>query len=545
MARLSSIDGGFLLTESQHSPKHVAGLMVFELPKGQGSAWLRTLLDQMRRVPPGFPFDHRLKSPNALQFELVPDERFEIDYHVRHTVLPRPGSDAQLLEVLGRIHANLLDRDRPLWEFHLVEGIAGRRFAFYVKIHHSICDGITFGRWVDDASTTRPEPRRVRPIWERDEEPPEDARDDVDYLQMLRDGVDALGGGLRTALGMSRITARMIQRRFFDRDGRIALPLSAPRTSLNVPTGAARCIAFTSYPLDDLRAVGHARGGTINDVVMTMCDMALNRYFEDHGERPAGPLVAYMPVNIRAEAGDEDGNLITLLQVKLASRHDDALESFDEVRESIRCAREVFSGAGRNAVQYYSLVVALMSLFEETLKLDRVLPPVNNLVISNVPGSPVKRYFKGAEAVAIYPISTLPPMTALNVTACSYAGTLYFGLVSARSIVPDLPRLAACLDDAFATLAAATGVAVGAPGSGEGKASPKRTAPAPRASKKQAPKKKVLKKKALKKKARKAAPSTAPKTAPGAPAGGAPGKKALKKKALKKKASRRPKPTAT
>jgi diacylglycerol O-acyltransferase len=268
---------------------------------------------------------------------------------------------------------------------------------------------------------------------------------------------DTVGGGLRTALGVSAITARMVQRRFLDHDMHVALPLSAPRTTLNVTTGSARSVAFTAYPLDELRAIGKSQGASINDVVMTLCDMAVSHYFEVHGDQPRGSLVAYMPVNVRAE-GDGDGNLVTLLQVKLASTHRDPLTSLAEVKTSIQSARELFSGATRPAVQYYSMLVALFAQMEEAMHLGRLLPPVNNLVISNLPGSRVKRYLKGAEAVGMYPVSTLPPLAALNVTCSSYAGTLYFGLVAGRTAVPDLPLLTAYLDEAYRMLGQATGV---------------------------------------------------------------------------------------
>jgi diacylglycerol O-acyltransferase len=457
MTRLSTIDSGFLLTESAHSPKHIAGLMVFDLPRGKGSAWLRTLLDEMRQVPPGFPFNQRITGRSGLTFEMGTDDRLEMDYHVRHTVLPRPGSDRQLNDVLARLHANLLDRDRPLWEFHLIEGLAGRRFALYTKIHHALADGITFGRWVAESTSTSARTRKPVPIWARDEKPAANEDHDVSYIDLIMEGVKMLGGGVRTALGLSTITARMVQRRFFDRDSHVALPLSAPRTSLNVTTGAARSLAFTSFSLEALRAIGRSQGSSINDVVMTLCDMAVSRYFDEHGDAPDGPLVAYMPVNIRTDEEAGDGNLVTLLQVKLASSHRSPLESLEEVRESIITAREVFSGATRPAVQYYSLVVALMSQFEETLKLEQWLPPVNNLVISNVPGPKQKLYLKGAPVVGMYPISTLPPITALNVTAVSYDGTLYFGLIAGRSAIPDLDVLCGYLEEAYDQLAAATG----------------------------------------------------------------------------------------
>jgi diacylglycerol O-acyltransferase len=462
MTKLSTIDGGFLLTESHHSPKHIGGLMVFELPKGRSAAWLRSLLDDMRKAPPGFPFDHRLRDQAGLQYELEPDEALEIDYHVRHTVLPSPGNEAQFLDVLARLHANLLDRERPLWEFHLIEGLAGRRFALYVKIHHALCDGITFGRWVAECTSPDPGEMNTPPIWARDENPPGSDGDDLSYGQMISHGVKTLGGGFRTALGLSTLTAKMIQRRFFGGDVQIALPLSAPRTSINVATGAARTVSFTSYALEDLRAIGKSQDSSINDVVMTLCDMGLSRYFDQRGDSPEGPLVAYMPINIRTDGDDGDGNLVSLLQVKLASTHSNPLASLAEVRKSIASAREVFSGAPKTAVQYYSLMVALLSQVQEVLRLDKLLPPVNNLVISNVPGPTQKLYLRGAECVAMYPVSTLPPITALNVTACSYAGTLYFGLIAGRTAIPDLAVLTSCLDSAFVELAKAAGVAVGA-----------------------------------------------------------------------------------
>ena len=136
----------------------------------------------------------------------------------------------------------------------------------------------------------------------------------------------------------------------------------------------------------------------------------------------------------------------------MASEHEDSLAALQEIIESSRSAREVFSGASRPAIQYYTLLVALLSQFEETLKLNKFLPPAINMVISNVPGPRETMYFRGAEATEVYPVSTLPPLTALNITACSYVDTLFFGLVSGRTAVPDLQKLTEYLDEAYAEL---------------------------------------------------------------------------------------------
>jgi diacylglycerol O-acyltransferase len=412
----------------------------------------------MRRAPPGFPFDQKVDMGNPLQPELVTDRKLEIDYHVRHTVLPAPGTDRQLLELVARLHANLLDRDRPLWEFHLIEGLSGRRFAFYTKIHHALCDGVTFTRWFVQSGSSDPAARNSRPIWQRGETPAR-ARTEPSYAEMVREGIKVLGGGIETTIGLSKLSARLLTRRLWERDTRIALPLSAPRTPFNVMPGAARSIATTAYPLARIRAIAKSQGCTINDVVMTLCDLAVTRYFCETGAATDAPLVAYMPVNLRTSGDAADGNLISLLQVRLAREHTDPLETLRQVSRSVAAAREVFGGVARPAIQMYSLLVALIAQLEETLKLGRLLPPVNNLVVSNVPGPKEPMYFRGARAVSTYPISALPPMTALNVTACSYAGTLFFGLIAGRTAIPDLERLTAFLDEACTELARLAGVA--------------------------------------------------------------------------------------
>lgn len=446
MHKLSPIDAGFLVTESHHSPKHVASLQILQLPKGKGPASLRKMLAELKQAPPGFPFSHRLKDDSVMQPVLVPDQRFDIDYHVRHSVLPRPGDERQLLEMVARLHANLLDRDRPLWEFHLIEGLSGRRFAFYTKVHHSIADGVTFTRWFVESGSTSPR-GKCRPVWQRDEQPAPQA-DGGSLVDALLDGVKLLGGGVKTAMDLSTLSARLLQKNLLERNRNAVLPLGAKRMSLNVPTGAARSFSICQFPLDEFSATARTHGATINDLVMTLCDLAVHRYLAERGDAPHEPLIAYMPVNLRS--GDtEEGNLITLLQVKLASTHEDPLAALRQIRKASRSTREIYGSAGRSAIQLYSLAVALLPLAEELLHLDRVLPPAINLVISNVPGPSRRMYFKGAAVLEAYPVTTLAPGVALNMTVSSYAGTLYFGLVGGRSAIPDLQRLTHFLEEAY------------------------------------------------------------------------------------------------
>ena len=452
MSKLSLVDTGFLLTESPNSPKHVGCLQIWRLPKGKGSAWLRRMLADLKQEEAGFPFDQKLNEKIPLQPELEVDENIDMDYHVRHTVLPQPGDDEQLWKTVSRLHANMLDRQRPLWEFHLIEGLSDRRFAFYTKIHHSLADGVTLSRWFSESGSEDPAKVTSPAIWHGQKPRQEHEGREPTYANLIGEGIRVFGGGIRTALDMTTLTMRLINRRFFEKNRAITLPLSASKTPLNVVPGAARYLTATTFLLDDVKAIARKQEVSVNDVLLTVCDLAINRYFAEKETPLENPLVVYMPVNLRQKGDTNAGNLVSLLQVRLASEKNDPVGALHQIRESSIAAREVFSGFGKPAIQLYSLTVALLSLFEESLKLDKILPPVQNLVISNVPGPPKTLYFRGAEGLNAYPISTLPPMTALNVTANSYAGVLHVGLVAGRTAIPDLDKLCAQMDTAFAEL---------------------------------------------------------------------------------------------
>jgi len=271
------------------------------------------------------------------------------------------------------------------------------------------------------------------------------------------DGVKMLGGGVKTAASLSALSARLIQKSVFEKNRHAVLPLAAPRTRLNVPTGAARNFSTCQYPLKDFHAVARSQNASINDLVMTLCDLAVNRYFKEKGEEPDEPLVVYMPVNLRNDEADE-GNLISLLQVKLASDHEHPPTTLKQIKASSSSTREIYGSVSRPAIQLYTLIVAILPLGEEILKLDKWLPPAINLVISNVPGTSETMYFRGAEVSEVYPVNTLPPAVALSMTVCSYAGTLYFGLIGGRSAIPDLKKLVDYLDEAYGEFRALTGL---------------------------------------------------------------------------------------
>lgn len=446
MARLSILDSLFLWIETPEIPAHVAGLQIYQLPSGKGSSWLQQLMAELREYPPGSPFNLRLKKGLGPRPELVEDDAFDIDYHLRHTVLPHPGTEEQLRNVVARLQGHLIDRDRPLWEFHLIEGLENRRFAFYIKIHHAICDGATFSKWMAESTGSTPD-ANTPPIWARPRR--RGRQTERPWLESLQAPVGLARTGRDLGEGIPRIVGRILKRRFIDGNRAIALPLSGPQTAFNAELTASRNLDFAAYPVDELKAMGRTCGATLNDVVLAICDAALRRYLGEQGQFPEKPLVAAVPVNLRPAGEVAEGNYVTSLQVKLGEAGQEPRERLRAIHESVQSARDLYSGVPAAATQAYSFSAAGLAALGQSLHLAGTMPPPLNLIVSNVPGPRETRYFKGARLEALYPVSGVAPMTALNVTVYSYAGTLFVGLISGRRALPHLHDLKLCLDEVY------------------------------------------------------------------------------------------------
>ena len=444
--RLSSLDSLFLWVESREIPAHVAALQIYRLPKGKGSAWLQKLMTRLREYPPGSPFNLRLESGFDPRPQLVEDEDFDADYHLRHTVLPHPGSEEQLRKVVARLQGNLIDRDRPLWEFHLIEGLENRRFAFYIKIHHAICDGATFSKWMSESCSSSPD-ANTPPVWARPRK--RGTHTHRPWLESLQAPVGLARTGRDVSLGLAKVAGRMVKQRYIDGNPDITMPLSGPHTAFNVELSASRNLAFSAYPVDELKAMGRSHGSTLNDVILAICDGALRRYLAEQGQIPEKPLVALVPINLRPPGDVVEGNYVASLQVKLGGEGQGPVDRLKTVSRTVRTAKELFTGLPMSAAQAYSFATAGIAALGQTFHLAGVMPPPINLIISNVPGPRETRYFQGAKLEAVYPVSGVAPMTALNVTVYSYAGTLYVGLISGRRALPHLDDLNLCMDEVY------------------------------------------------------------------------------------------------
>jgi diacylglycerol O-acyltransferase / wax synthase len=449
MTRISITDYAFLLTETADSPRHVGSLQIFRPPADYPGDFVGDLIEEMRKHKVGKPFNQRLKVSLAGMPQWAPDANFDLYYHVRRSALPAPGSRRQLADFASRSHAFLLDREHPLWELHFVEGLDDGCFAIYTKIHHAYCDGATLVRLANASLTTDPEDRTVRAFWQM----AKDAATDEPPARDIRSALAGIGGGLKSVLVMGKELSGIAGKMALDRLGLaksgLEVPFTAPRTALNGHITRARRIAGGSLEIERLKAVARSTGTTLNDVIVTICDISLRRYLARYAELPRSPLVAQLPVNLRRQGENSSTNILGIIPVRLAGVSRNPLKRLREVHRSTAEMKDALFALSRETVMAYTLLIQGAAVVGDILHVSGFAPPAGNILISNLPGSPVKLYLRGASLEEIYPISTIPPDMVMNITVFSYAGQMFFGMIAGYEAMPHLPEMRSYMHEAL------------------------------------------------------------------------------------------------
>jgi diacylglycerol O-acyltransferase len=476
MELISPLDSMFLLGESREHPMHVGGLQLFEPPKGAGGDFLRDLYqDVIERddIAPTFRKHPAELFGGIANLTWAFDRDLDLEYHLRRSALPSPGRVRELLELTSRLHGSLLDRHRPLWESHLVEGLNDGRFAVYTKIHHALVDGVSAMRMMRRALSTDPEDHEARVVWALNGRPSGKGGKAKSAVSRL----NGLTGMAESVLGLGPSVLHLANKGLFQQQ--LTLPVGAPRTIFNVPIGGARRCAAQSWPIERVMAIKRAAGVTLNDVVLAMCGGALRAYLIEQKALPDRPLIAMVPVSLREESSSSGGNQVGALLASLATHREDPAQRLAEVSASMRSNKAVFKELPKLqqvALSAFNVSPLLLSLVSPAL--GSAAPPFN-LVISNVPGSREPLYWNGARLDGNYPLSIALDGQALNITLSNNADNLDFGLVGCRRSVPSLQRLLGHLEDSLSDLEQAVGTAgakTAAPRRRKAAASPSRAA---------------------------------------------------------------------
>jgi diacylglycerol O-acyltransferase len=479
MDRLSGIDGAFLSLESPTTHLHILGVLIFDptgVAGGVGFDRVRALVAS--RLPLVPPFRQRMM-PTPLGINhpvLVDDPEFDLDFHVRRASLPAPGGREELEDLAADLASRPLDRRRPLWEFHVVEGVSGDRIALIPKVHHSIIDGVSAAEVMAAFFDLSPEPApqplftgRSSAGWSRGSraashhDPSWAPEPFPGELARWRDVLSGLPG---TADGMVRTVSRTFRsvrertQRPETKSTAPASPFDVPRTSINRAISPHRRVALAELPLEDVHRVRRALGGTVNDIVLTVVGGAMQRFFTGRGEDPDGSLVALVPVSVRAEIDRAVlGNQISALLVSLATELDDPSARLTRLGEEMRAAKEWArqSGSELLAGWAHTMVPAVVSRLTRLVTNARLfdhVAPFFNLIVSNVPGPDVPLFLAGARLEAAFPLGPIIEGAGLNVTVFSYLDSLFVGVTGCWDLVPDIEAVTVGMHDALAELVA-------------------------------------------------------------------------------------------
>jgi WS/DGAT/MGAT family acyltransferase len=455
MSFMPPTDSMFLLAESREHPMHVGGLQLFTPPEDAGPNYAQEMVEQFREIDYASPlFRKRPAEPVGTLGNMwwTYDDTFDFDYHVRHSALPQPRRVRELLAVTSRWHGALLDRHRPLWEAHIVEGLSDGRFAMYSKIHHSLIDGVGALRLMTACLSEDPESRDCVPPWAL---PPRgkstelvQARGGLNPLSMLRGVGGAAGEAMSLIPGGLRVASSVA------RDIDLKAP-PAPKTILNGRVGGARRFAAQSWEISRIKQVAKSSGTTLNDVVLAMVSGALRDYLLEQGALPDEPMSAMVPVSLALRAGEDSGkggNAVGAIVVNLATNRPDGATRLEEIAYSSRSNKRLLSELSPTQILAYSAMKMLpltLGSLPGGIKFGR--PPFN-VIVSNVPGPQKQMYFNGAKLEGAYPVSIVMDGQALNITLCSRDKYLDFGLIGCRKSVPHLQRLLTHLETALAEL---------------------------------------------------------------------------------------------
>lgn len=458
MAPMSITDAMFLLAERREQPMHVGGLQLFELPPGADQEWVQSLYGKVledTEVSPLFrQRPHRpVSSLGAWSWQL--DQDVDMEHHVRHSALPRPGRVRELLALVSRLHGSLLDRQRPMWEAHVIEGLQGRRFAVYTKIHHSLVDGVSALRLLEASLSTDSEREDVPSPWCY--QPPSSESPSPSGVQAV---VELSKSAWRTAgeiAGLGPMAVKAAAKSLVDQSS--YLPSLAPKTILNKPITGARRYAAQSWPLDRIKSVAKASGATVNDVVLAMCASALRNYLDSLGALPEAPLIAMTPVSLRRDSNEIGGNAVGAILANLATDVTDPGKRLVAIHDSMEQGKQSLRQMTPTQVMLSSGITLMPMVLSTIAGVRRIASPAYNLVISNVPGPQQPLYWNRARLEGVYPMSIPMDGQALNITVTSYNGNMDFGLTGCRRTVPHLQRLLEYLETGLAELESAAGLA--------------------------------------------------------------------------------------
>ncbi|MFT5604347.1 MAG: diacylglycerol O-acyltransferase [Paracoccaceae bacterium] len=448
------MDLAFFLTETEASPKHIGGLMIFSKPKNAPADFVKKtyeeLLSTADQVKPPFNQIIHWKGLGLPRWKIA--DNFQLSDHLFYRHLPAPGNRRVLNRIAGELHTPKMDRERPMWEMHVLDGMEGNRFAVYTRLHHAYADGATITRWTIRSFSESPRVKKITPIWSVPTGRSETSTNKISPMSIVRVLASRTKDQAKMIAGLSKLNAQLVLEQLNLTKNAVAVPFKLKhKTVLTGQVAAGRQVSTATVPMARVNHLRKVTRSTLNHVALTCIDGALHRYLEECGTDLQEPITIQMPVNLRTEGDEEGGNKIGIVLVDLARKTNDPYERLREIGFTLRNVRYQIDGVPASSVIAYTLALGVFAQLAELLNLSNSLPPLGNTLVSNVPGPRKPLYMRGAKLEEQYPISALTPANHMNITLFSYDQHLHFGLVASHAL-PNLDKLGGYIHDAFIEL---------------------------------------------------------------------------------------------
>lgn len=465
MRQLTGLDASFLYLETANAPMHISGLSIYDQSTAPGGkVRFKEIIENTYNRILGMPVMTQKLMTVPMDMDhpyWVTDGAFDPEFHIRHIALPKPGDWRQLCILISRLHSRPLDRDRPLWELYIIEGLDNVEglpegcFAMFSKTHHAAIDGTSGMEMTAAMHDLTPDYSRNHKAntIKIDNRPSALELVIRSQINNIRKPFNFVSVARNTVPGMAKAVAGLSR-------GQLTRVKNIPRTRFNERVSPHRVFDAMSVELDDVKKIKNAvAGATVNDAAISIVGGALRKYLEAHGELPGESLAAMAPINVRSDKDQSGGNIVATMTVQVRSDIEDPMERLEAVHEGSSNAKELTNAIGAKAMTDYtqfipSMLTAQAARLSSRWGLANRMSPQFNCVITNVPGPPIPLYNTGAKMVANFGTGPVQDGVGLFHVIGSYCGQFVISATSCRVMMPDPAFYRQCLQESFEELLA-------------------------------------------------------------------------------------------
>ena len=442
--KLSLFDRSFWLTETADNPKHVACLQLLTKPSDAPSDYCQQLVDKLRTHDEGVsPYNKRVVAYKRFPLGFKDVKQLNMNYHVNFHQVDTIDDKVQLHAFTAKLHEPLLDRDKPLWQIHIIEAADSNRFAIYLKIHHMYGDGASLIKWLQAAYPKSADEEFI-PFWAKPRESKPRPKQNPVAVYLT-----SAWHFLLTIVNFGVILFFLILKLLRINPVYMPVPFSGTKTMLTGQVTSGRVVATQSLEFTGVKELAIQLRASVNEIFLCCFDIGIHKFLKDHGQQFERPLITQMPINLRRTDEPAGGNKIAILPVQLAYGQKDPYRRLRQIIENHSIVKRVAQRINPAALSGYTIIIQGLALLFETLRLSDLHRPIGNILISNVPGPQQTLYFGGSTIDSFYPISVLTSGGGVNITLLTYNDKAEIGLVCCDKKIKSLEPLATYFQEAF------------------------------------------------------------------------------------------------